>query len=276
MRQVLLWLVLALLATPAAAEPVRFPSATTPPTPLQQRLARERGEAIERQPAVDLWGELYRPSGNGPFPAVVMLHGCNGRLPRAIEDAEGARFTALGYALLTVDSFGPRGVKQRCLEGEGPPVDRVMDAYGALLYLASQPFIDPDRIAVLGYSQGAIVALSVVERGGIETLFDRRFRAAIAYYPYCGNALAVSAPTLILIGERDDWTPADACRRDMARRSGEGEPVKLVVYPDTYHAFNFLRAGPTVFLGHHLEHNEAATAAAWAETTAALREAFGR
>src|SRR5262245_12148599 len=116
MRQVLLWLALALLATTAAAEPVRFPSATTPPTPLQQRLARERGEAIERQPAVDLSGELYRPSGNGPFPAVVMLHGCNGRLQRAIEDAEGARFTALGYALLTVDSFGPRGVKQRCLE----------------------------------------------------------------------------------------------------------------------------------------------------------------
>ena len=265
-----------LVAMPAAAESVHFPSATTPPTPLQQRLARERGQPIERQASVELVGELYRPPGDGPFPAVVVLHGCDGRLPRAIEDAEGARFTALGYVVLTVDSFGPRGVKQRCLLDEGPPVDRVMDAFGALLYLASQPFIDPDRVALLGYSQGAMVALSAVQLHGNETLFDRRFRAVVAYYPYCTSGLALSAPTVILIGERDDWTPAEACRRDMARRSGEGAPVKLVVYPDAYHAFNFQRARPIEFLGHHIEHDEAATAAAWAETRAALREAFGR
>jgi dienelactone hydrolase len=276
MRHVLLWLAIALFATQAAAEGVHFPSATTPPSPLQQRLAHERGQAIEREPGVELSGELYRPAGDGPFPAVVMLHGCNGRLPRAVEDAEGARFTALGYALLTVDSFGPRGVKERCRAEDGPPVDRVVDAYGALLYLARLPFIDADRIAVLGYSQGAIVALSAVELNGIETLFDHRFRAAVAYYPYCSNALAASAPTLILIGELDDWTPAEACRRDMARRSGEGEPVKLVVYPAAYHAFNFQFAKPIVYLGHHLESNEPATRAAWAETVAALRAAFGR
>ncbi|MBI2741836.1 MAG: dienelactone hydrolase family protein [Rhodospirillales bacterium] len=267
---------MALVATPAAAESVHFPSATTPPSPLQQRLAHERGQVIEPQPSVKLAGELYRPPGDGPFPAVVMLHGCDGRLRRAVEDTEGARFTALGYALLTVDSFGPRGVKERCRVEDGPPVDRVMDAYGALLYLASLPFIDADRIAVLGYSQGAMVALSAVELHGVGTLFDRHFRAAIAYYPYCTNALAVSAPTVILIGERDDWTPAHACRRDMARRSGEGAPVRLIVYPDAYHAFNFQFAKPITVLGHHIESNEAATRAAWAETVAALRAAFGR
>lgn len=151
-----------------------------------------------------------------------------------------------------------------------------MDAYGALFYLAGQPFIDPDRIAILGYSQGAMVALSAVELRGIETLFDRRFRAVVAYYPYCSNALALAAPTVILIGELDDWTPANACRRDMARRSGEGAFVKLVVYPGAYHAFNFTRARPTSFLGHHIEHNETAERAAWTETVAALRAAFER
>jgi dienelactone hydrolase len=225
---------------------------------------------------VELSGELYRPPGDGPFPAVVMLHGCDGRLPRAVEDAAGARFTALGYVLLTVDSFGPRGVKQRCIGQDGPPVDRVSDAYGALSYLAGQSFIDPDRIAVLGYSQGAMVALSAVELGGVGTLFDRHFRAVVAYYPYCTNALALYAPTVILIGELDDWTPARDCSRDMARRSGEGAPVKLVVYPDAYHAFNFQRAKPTVFLGHRLEYNEAADRAAWTETVTALHAAFGR
>jgi dienelactone hydrolase len=81
---------------------------------------------------------------------------------------------------------------------------------------------------------------------------------------------------VILIGELDDWTPARDCSRDMARRSGEGAPVKLIVYPDAYHAFNFQRAKPTVFLGHRLEYNEAADRAAWTETVTALHAAFGR
>jgi dienelactone hydrolase len=274
MRHVLLWLAIALFATQAAAESVHFPSATTPPTPLQQRLARERGETIAQQPGIELSGELYRPAGDGPFPAVVMLHGCGGRFSRAVEDTFGADFTALGYVLLIVDSFGPRGVRHRCT-GEGPTVDRIMDAYGALLCLAEQRFVDADRIAVVGYSQGAMVALSAVELNGAGTLFDRHFRAAVAYYPLCGD-IAVAAPTVIMIGELDDWTPARDCRNAVARRSSEGSPVKLVVYPGAYHGFNFARDKPVTSFGHHIEYNEAATRAAWTETMAALRAAFGR
>ncbi len=265
---------------PAAAETVRFPSATAPPSPLRQRLAQEQGQPIAAQPSVELTGELYRPVGDGPFPAVVQLHGCAGRGPRESEDAAGARVVALGYALLIVDSFGPRGVKERCGGNYWTdPVDRVADAYGALAWLAGQPFIDPERIALLGYSQGAIVALSAVSSGGEEALYDRHFRAAIAYYPHC-HAFngTVSVPTLILIGALDDWTPAEACQKKMAQRSGEGAPLRLVVYPGAYHAFNMasLRDKPVRYLGHHLEYNEAADRAALAETIAALRQAFGR
>jgi dienelactone hydrolase len=269
-----------LLTTPLAAETVRFRSATTPPTPLQQRLAHERGQPIAAQSSEEIAGELHRPPGDGPFPAVVLLHGCAGRGPRDAEDAAAARFVALGYAALIVDSFGPRGVTERCTEfSPGPPVDRVMDAYGGLLYLASLSFVDPERIAVVGYSQGGIVALSAVELGGIETLFERHFRTAIAYYPLCGPYTgAVSIPTLILIGDLDDWTPARDCRDMMARRSGDGAPLRLVVYPGAYHAFNAtsLRGKPRTVFGHHVEYNEAADRAALAETFAAFRESFGR
>ena len=56
----------------------------------------------------------------------------------------------------------------------------------------------------------------------------------------------MTVPTLILIGERDDWAPAQECRnmvdgRDdwgISRSSGEGAPVRLVVYPGAYHAFD--------------------------------------
>ncbi|CAN5758102.1 dienelactone hydrolase family protein [soil metagenome] len=278
-RLAVAWVALALPLSPAVCETVHFRSAATPPTPLQQRLAKERGQSIAEQPTVELAGELYRPAGDGPFPAVVSLHGCDGRASKKSEDAKSARFVELGYAVLIVDSFGPRGIKERCT-GAGPAIDRVMDAYGGLLFLAVLPFIDPERIAVVGYSQGAMVALSAIARDGVETLFDRRFVAAVAYYPLCADrAGAVVVPTLILIGELDDWTPAKDCREMMARRSGEGASLRLLVYPDAYLAFDAigLRGRPAISAhGHHIEYNEAADSAAWTAAVETLQQAFGR
>ncbi len=266
------------ISSAAVAETVHFPTATAPPSLLQQRLARERGEATPERPREEIAGEFYRPSGEGPFPSVVLLHGCAGRGPKAAEDAAAARFVALGYAVLIVDSFGPRGVKERCTEGQ-PPVDRVADAYGGLLYLAHLPLVDAERVAVVGLSQGGGVAISAVEFNGIDSVFDRHFRTAVAYYPLCAALTgSVSVPTLILIGALDDWAPAQACRDMMVRRSSEGAPMRLVVYPGAYHAFNttVLRDGPRTVFGHHVEYNEAADRAAWQEVVAALRQAFGR
>ena len=75
----------------------------------------------------------------------------------------------------------------------------------------------------------------------------------------------MTAPTLILIGEKDDWTPADACRRlvdgegdfGMSREKGDGPPIRLIVYPGAYHDFD--RPGPTFqYDGHRIEFNQAA------------------
>ena len=264
------------LVTAADAESVRFPSAVAPPTPLQLRLARERGlPAPEPSAGQALVGELYRPSGEGRFPAVVLLHGCDGRLSPAGEQREAQKLVALGYVVLAVDSFGPRGVRHRCAEEVGVPVDRVMDAYGALQYLAGRADIEADRVAVLGYSQGAMTAISAVTRGGVETLFERHFKAAVAYYPGCDNT-EVAAPTLILIGALDEWTPTRNCREMIARQSSTGAPVELFVYPGAYHAFNFPRDRPVEYYGHRIDYKEAADRAAWSETTRFLRQNLGR
>lgn len=271
------WLALLMapaLVASAAAETIQFRSATWPPTPLQLRLAKANGDTIAERASVPLRGELYRPPGDGPFPAIVLLHPCSGRLPVEVERNDARRYTALGYAVLAVDSFGARGIADGCTGG-GASVDGVMDAYGALLHLATLPVIDPDRIAVVGYSFGATIALSAVEFDGPERLFDRQFSAAIAYYPSCPDKLAVRAPTLILAGALDDWAPIRFCQRMMARRSGLGAALKLVVYPDAQHAFN-LPLPPRRHYGYHLAYDAAADRAAWSEARALLRQAFGR
>ncbi len=272
----LLAALLALLAqpSPASGETVHFRSATWPPTPLQLSHAAG-GQTIAEQASVHLAGDFHRPPGAGPSPAIVLLRDCSGRLPKSLEDAETARYLALGYALLVVDSLGPRAITDGC-SGPGLSVDTVMDAYGALLYLASLPSIDPERIALVGYSEGGAAALAAVAFDGVERLFDRHFRAAIAYYPPClGRDSAVAVPTLILAGERDDWAPARYCREMVARRSGLGAPLRLIVYPAAYHAFNIALA-PRNSYGYRLEFDAVADRAAWAETVGLLHQVFGR
>lgn len=263
-----------LLASSSAAETIHFRSTTWPPTPLQLRLAKASGDIVAEQASVALGGELYRPAGKGPFPAIVLLHPCRGRLPPSVEQADAERYTALGYVLLAVDSFGARGIGDGCAGG-GASVDVVMDAYGALLHLATLPFVDPGKVALVGYAYGAGQALSAVAFDGPERLFDRNFVAAIVYAPWCPEKLAVGVPTLLLMGERNEWAPPRACREMMARRTGLGASLRLVVYPDAHHDFH-LRLAPRRHYGYRLEYNEAADAAAWRETTTLLRQAFGR
>jgi dienelactone hydrolase len=213
-----------------------------------------------------LQGYLRQPAGAGPSPAVVLLHSCNGNW-RRLDERWGKRIAAWGYVTLTVDSFGPRGLTNTC--SSGAPVDLAHDAYRALGFLVRQRFVDPARVAVLGFSQGAWQALLSVERGIIEQTSPNKFHAAIAFYPHClGFKGNMTVPTLVLIGELDDWSLAKECRnmvegRDdwgISRQRDQGIPMKLVVYPGAYHAFDVSNlTTPTKVLGHHLEFNQSAT-----------------
>jgi dienelactone hydrolase len=212
-----------------------------------------------------LQGYLRQPGSAGPSPAVVLLHSCNGNWGR-LDERWGKRIAAWGYVTLTVDSFGPRGLKS-C--GDSPSDGLALDGYRALNFLVGESFVDPARVAVLGFAQGGRMALMAVEHGAIEQTSPNKFRAAIAFYPPCHLFRGdVTVPTLILIGERDDVNPAAACRdmvdgRDdmgISRRPAEGVPIKLVVYPGAYHAFDALNLKtPREISGHHLEFNQSAT-----------------
>jgi dienelactone hydrolase len=206
---------------------------------------------------------LARPTGAGPFPAVVVLHGCGGFNNVTMTWAD--RLARWGYVAVAVDSLTSRGRRTGCSGGAN---EQAIDAYRTLDFLAAQPFVTADRIGLLGMSLGASATLTAFERGGVEKLFARKFRAGVAFYPNCtGGSGIMMGPTLVLVGELDDWTPADDCRDMVAGKSGFGiarapadrSMVDLVVYPDTHHSFlaSEARAG-TRFMGHWLQYNETA------------------
>jgi dienelactone hydrolase len=222
-----------------------------------------------------LLGYLRRSNGTGSSPAVVLLHSCNGNW-RRLDERWGKRIASWGYATLSVDSFGPRGIKTTCRDSASG--DFTFDAYRALNFLAQQPSVDPARVAAVGFSQGGLSALSSVERGIIEQGSPNKFRAAVAFYPPCAGLKGdMTVPTLILIGELDDLNSADECRKMVAGRDGwgisrqkdQGVPMKLVVYPGAYHAFDASNLKTPIELsGHHLEFNQSVTD----QSTEALHE----
>jgi dienelactone hydrolase len=261
-------LILTVLATfeiitiASAGDLVKFDNAPVIMGRLQQQRARERGETPTNNPD-EIEGYLSRPDGPGPFPAVVYLHGCSGLLDNT-RSRMAELLTGWGYVSLMVDSFTTRGIEHAC-EAETVIRQDVLrarqrDALGALSYLAKLPYVDPRRIAVVGSSQGGIVALQLASTHSADYFAvpdGLRFRAAVAYYPLCALATdQLTIPTTILIGALDDWSPARDCELLMERRAGKGARVKLTIYPGAYHAFDApnLAEGMRLF-GHWLKYD---------------------
>src|SRR5262249_62109176 len=96
-----------------------------------------------------------RPPAPGPFPAVVIMHGCSGA-PGHSEWVK--RLNAWGYATYYIDSFTPRHLTNVCVQQQLKGEGRVDDAYAALAYLRTRPDVRADRIGLLGFSHGGIAA----------------------------------------------------------------------------------------------------------------------
>jgi len=207
---------------------------------------------------VKLSGRLTKPEGIGPFPAVVMLHGCGGIQSR--EDVWVKRLVNWGYVTLQVDSFGPRGHTNICSSVRIiPPKTRAQDGHDARSYLGGLPFVDRNRIAVMGWSHGGWTTLHTISKKiRIQKRRDS-FQAAVAFYPYCDIPLEdLDTPLLILIGKRDDWCPADKCSYMMPSQKAANEVV-LKIYPRAYHGFDW-EGKDFTYKGHRFLYDPVATA----------------
>jgi dienelactone hydrolase len=206
-------------------------------------------------------GYVQKPDGPGPFPAVIVLHGCAGL--GSLFDPHSARnfwpdlLISWGYAVLVVDSFTLRGVGDTC--GRDTGSYRVQDAFGALLYLSEQPYVDRNRVALLGFSAGGIATLEALKRGESQ-IFDfppvLKFKAGVAFYPCFGSSLDSEKPILILNGESDDWSRQSVCESMMNWRPASATSVRLVSFPNSFHDFDRPAMHPgRMGFGHWLEYN---------------------
>lgn len=201
---------------------------------------------------------IYKPAGDGPFPALLVLHTC-GRLEHAHLAYWVEQALASGYVAFVVDSWEQRGLSAGICtmtprRDFNPVVMRVRDAYDALGHLGKFAFVDGKRVAAIGFSHGGRVAYLLASKT-FARMFqtgDRRFAAAVAIYGECYGKKSkrnriypdIDVPLLALLGEKDaDGDPAECVPRLEALKD-KGAPVSWHVYPGMGHAWDNPRFSP--------------------------------
>jgi dienelactone hydrolase len=221
---------LALASVARAESVVSFPSLDAP-----------KGRAVVLK-------AYWHPVAAQKAPAIVLLHGCGGMYGRSGQPSERMQASAQllngeGWHVLVVDSLTPRGERELCTQRTGSRAitmtQRRLDALASLQWLAARPEVDAQRLGLLGWSNGGSTVLAAtnqkhpaVATAAVKPSF------AVAFYPGCEAELRrgyeAVAPLLMLVGEADDWTPAQPCHR-LAERTPQAE---IEGYAGAYHGFD--------------------------------------
>ncbi len=185
---------------------------------------------------------LKLPNGDGPFPLVIGVAGSLDWGSHHLEYLEMLR--SIGIATLELQSFSSRGVKSTVgSQVEVTTSMMVLDAYKALDKLSTHPKINKDHIAIMGWSLGGGVALFSGWLPLVEKINPQnKFAAHLSIYPPCiaqpKNPIFSDSPMHILIGELDDWVPADACKELAQQARAAGSNIGLTVFPNSHHSFD--------------------------------------
>lgn len=223
-------------------------------TPQKVTFMNNRGLMLE--------GWLFKPAGHDPSPAVVMMHGCLGVYSfgdptqgiNSLYREWGNRLVRAGYVALLIDSFTPRGTAQNQCGNMNTGLSEVSirpyDAYAGLNYLASQWFVDANRIGLLGWSHGASATMAAMDI----TKFRKspHFKAAVAFYPGCdlygafggvdSSTWKPYAPFLVLHGSADVVVSTPKCRARVTTAQTLGATnVSIAVFAYAQHGFDAAR-----------------------------------
>jgi len=256
-----------------------------------------RGWHIERVTASELSAKLrphdtiLRPEGDGPFPAVVLMHGCSGVHENNHSWAEF--FRDQGYVAVIVDSLNPRGLRNELDNGvcDGSVLwgrERAGDLLVTLADVRALPFVDTSKIALAGWSHGGWTIMEALalegadelppglsdDPGGLEGVVG-----SALIYPYCGalslsywgKPWAGSVPSLMLLAGKDQMISTPECLETAQRLEADGQPMSVHVYPDADHAFDYTDLEPDSAFSYDPE----VTADARARVSRFLQSVFG-
>ena len=208
-----------------------------------------KGDAYGRPTMIA--GVLRVAQGAGRLPLVVLVPGSGGIGPSA--DVWDRQFESMGISTFTMDSFAGRGIVSTVVDqSQLGRLNMILDLYRSLAVLAAHPRVDPNRIAVMGFSRGGQATLyAALKRfhktwnpGGVDPA------AYIALYPPCittyiGDTEVSEHPVRIFHGISDDYVEIGPCRSYFARLKATAADIQMTEYLDTWHAYDSPLLPPT-------------------------------
>ena len=232
-------------------------------------LAHYQGWSVHRMAPAELAAKLrpyYRiakPPGPGRFPTALLYSGCDG--PHDNLDRWAAALNARGWAAIVVDSHAPRGFADHevwrliCAGQMFMGSERAGDVLVSLADARRLPFVDPDRIALVGASHGGwaimdLLALDPPRRlpFNLSALPDdpggdplAGVVGTILLYPYCGTATRAArggwprpVPTLFVLSKDDTIADPEDCLRIAGQLEMRGVPVETLLLSGVTHGFD--------------------------------------
>ncbi len=220
--------------------------------------------------------ELAKPTGKGPFPAVVLAPGCGGfhdEYSPPVFDKYRKLLVDDGFAVINVDFTKAHDIPA-CFDGKAFVIsseDYARDILTAVADLAKDSSIDPTRIHLIGWSFGGgavFSALALAERESV------KINSVVAFFPFCRGALAWKQPTpvLTLVGLADKIAPFAQCK-DLVKDALDNKSMRVVEYPDAFHSFDQWTV-TTPIRGSYgtFGYNEKAATQSWSELEAFLKK----
>ena len=200
---------------------------------------------LENQQEQEVFGKLTFPDESidmkKKFPLIIGVAGSLGWRKHHYEYIK--MYQEMGFATFELNSFQSRNITSTVgSQVEITTATMILDAYRAFEKLAKHPNIDKDRVSITGWSLGGAVTLFSAWKPIKEAITsDLKFASHLAFYPPCffdpENTEFTDSPIHILIGELDNWTPADPCLNFVNKISNNSN-VDLTIYANSHHSFD--------------------------------------
>jgi dienelactone hydrolase len=195
----------------------------------------------------------YAPKGASAAnkaPAVILLHGAGG-VSYARESTYAAQLASMGIGAVVVDVFAARRDLATSFVDRIIEITETMalaDAYATLAWLKARPEIDASRVALWGFSYGAMSSVFAANAAiadkfaGLYGLGSTRFAAHIAFYGPCitefDEPRTTGAPILLAWGSGDELIDARRCEALIEQLRGGGSKVSNMVYEGAAHQWD--------------------------------------
>lgn len=225
-----------------------------------------RNTATYLDGSVKATGFFYRPTGTGPFPAVLVLH-TRGGLSQFQRDF-AAWLAQNGYVALAPDYFSATGVTPATYQlAFTTKTDAIReDLARGLDCLRSLPYVDPDRLGSVGFSMGGYFNIVLATRDDVKGVVNH-YGAATGRvgtrYAFTSTADQVKASVLLLHGDQDEDVPYQVAQNVQRVLSQKAVDSQLVTYSGVGHAWD--QQGSKIY-----KYDAAATADANVRTLAFL------